>query len=150
VDEVVREFADACRKLFVETCQRFADEIAAEKKAVPRLGDEYRDVPGFPGYRVNARGRVQTCWQMGGGCMTTEWRTLRPFFGDGRRRVRLSRKGKLHEFQVGVLVLRAWVGEPPSDKPYVRHINRRVDIDRLENLEWSAYRQYRYGRRAGS
>ena len=117
---------------------------AAEHFAAPTdASTDYRPVPALPGYRVNARGRVQSCWGFGGTYMTTEWHTLQPFLADGRRYVRLGKDGKRNDHLVGALVLRAWMSEPPPDKRFVRHINCKMYDDRLGNLEWSEHKQFR-------
>ena len=134
VDEIFREFVDACRKLFADACRKLSEEMA---------GDEYRNVSGFPGYRVNARGQVQSCWGSNGRRVPEEWLTLIPFLGEGRQYVRLVKRGKTLDRQWEVLVLHAWVGKPPAGKPRVWHINNKMDDDRVENLEWSGRKQQR-------
>jgi hypothetical protein len=143
VEEIFREFAAACRKLFADACQKLSEEMAGDGKPASGHTDEYRDVPGFPGYRVNARGRVQSCWGSDGRRVPEEWLTLNPFLGEGRQYVRLTKHGKRYDRQVGALVLRAWKGKPPAGKPRVRHVNKKMDDDTLDNLEWGGRKQQR-------
>ena len=105
---------------------------------------DYKSIPGLVGYRVNARGRVQSCWGRGRPLyFTNEWLSLQPHLSDGRRYVRLKDGSDRRDLPVGKLVLSAWDGEPTPEQPYVWHKNNKMDDDRLENLRWSATKQHR-------
>ena len=145
-DEIIREFGDACQKLLADAFRKLAAKTAVGGKPAAGAAKEYRNVPGFRGYRVNAKERVQSCWATDGTYVSEEWHTLRPYEAEGRRFVRLSKRGERYDRQVGELVLRAWVSKPPAGKRFVRHLNNKLDDDRLENLEWSDRKQQRVRR----
>jgi hypothetical protein len=130
--------AGECAQQLVAVVMRIMEEVHTDSAST-----EYRAVPELAGYRVNTRGRVQSCWGFGGTYMTSEWHTLQPFLADGRRYVRLGKDGRRNDYLVGSLVLRTWIGEPPPDGRFVWHINNQVDDDRLDNLKWSKHKQYR-------
>ena len=142
-DEIVREFAEACQKLLTDAFRKLAARAAFGRKRVSKVANEYREVPGYRGYRVNAKGCIQSCWGAGNRYIPEEWHTMQPFLAEGRRFVRLTKRGKRTTRQAATFVLRAFVSEPPPGKPYVRHLNNRMDDDRPENLEWSARKQQR-------
>lgn len=44
--------------------------------------------------------------------------------------------GKARLFQLGAVILSAWVGPKPSKKHLASHVNGKTDDDRLDNLVW--------------
>jgi hypothetical protein len=106
---------------------------------------EYRDIPGFPGYRVGSDGTVWTCWQQvrTNWCrgwvfkLSTSWKMMRParlksgYLGIG---VRLSPGTKV-QTTVHRLVLLAFVGPCPPGRE-TRHLNGNKKDNRPDNLAW--------------
>lgn len=113
---------------------------------------EYRDVAGFPGYRVASDGTIWSRRKRGGG-LRAEWRLLRPWCDrDGYYAANLYREGRGHTRQVHRLILEAFVG-PCPDGMETRHLNGDPADNRLENLAWGTRIEneddkLRHGRRA--
>lgn len=109
---------------------------------------EYRDVPGFPGYRVGDDGSVWSCWERhypAGGRRVgvqyrvgTEWKPLKltRFPRYSYLDVQLRRDGKAHHRLVHRLVAIAFLGPPPADGMEAAHENGVSDDNRLSNLSW--------------
>jgi hypothetical protein len=89
--------------------------------------EEFRDIPGFPGLKATSFGRIIGKKGKEIGCFKNKYviisgRSLPPGYST------LSRAN---------LILRAFVGEPPADKPECDHIDRNKHNDRPENLRWA-------------
>lgn len=106
---------------------------------------EYRDVVGFPGYRVGGDGSAWSCWRNGGNdrtpMLTDSWRRLEGWV-DKRRgkpsgyvKVGLMSAGKLHHFRLHRLILEAFVGPCPKGME-CRHLDDDKSNNRLDNLCW--------------
>lgn len=90
--------------------------------------EQWRDVPGFPGYRVSDCGRVRGPRRM-----------LRPDRGNrGHLRVRLYRQGRGHMRWIHRLVLEAFVGPKPPGAFFGLHANDDRDDNRVANLSWGS------------
>lgn len=109
---------------------------------------EYRDIPGFPGYRVGSDGSVWFRWITcrSGRRLTNNWKRMKLTPGSkGYLRVNLTPEsgGRYQTFRVHRLVLEAFVG-PCPDGMECRHF---PDTDktnnRLENLSWGTPEQNR-------
>jgi hypothetical protein len=79
---------------------------------------EYRDILGFPGYRVGSDGTVWSRWKRGFSCayLGTEWKQLKPSpTGDsGYLVLTLCRDGKRFKRFVHLLVASAFLGPCPD------------------------------------
>jgi HNH endonuclease/NUMOD4 motif-containing protein len=122
----------------------------ADRRLLAQLkGQEvFREVPGFPGYRVSNLGKAQTCWEFGPlpsgrgsqSFCSDRWRDLRPARGrggylfcslrQGPAGARVQRTVLLHR-----AVLDAFVGPRPAGM-VCRHLNGVRTANRLDNLAW--------------
>lgn len=84
-------------------------------------------------YKVSNFGRVKRV-KIGKGVMIDRIMTPELFRG-GYLRVTLSNR-KPKRFVVHRLVARAFIGEPPTPKHEINHINSNRTDNRVENLEW--------------
>jgi hypothetical protein len=113
--------------------------------------DQYRPIPGFPGYRVGDDGTVQSCWKQvsrgyGGGSYYVQgetWRSLKPRRNpQGHLSVTLRRDARSHSRWVHRLVLEAFVGPCPAGMECC-HNNGDPADNRLVNLRWGTPRANR-------
>lgn len=96
---------------------------------------EWREVPGWPGYRVSNTGIVQSCRSNGGKCTET-WRTrVTRVDRDGYRKLNVHNKQKKLFTGVSVLVCLAFHGPKPEGAMALHCNGNRLD-DRSENLRW--------------
>lgn len=101
---------------------------------------EYREVPGFPGYRVGDDGSVWVDWITcrWGRRRTGRWKQMKLSAGSrGYLRVNLTPAtgGKYRTFRVHRLVLEVFVGPCPEGME-CRHLNGIKTDCRLSNLAW--------------
>jgi hypothetical protein len=129
--------------------------VAADGGAV-----EYRDVPGFPGYRVGDDGSVWSCLKLiilGGRSGSRSeigdtWKRLRVTINpDGYPLVTLRRDGLSHNRSVHSIVMLTFVGPIPDGEEVAHENGIRAD-PRLSNLSYKTYREnqrdsYRHGTR---
>lgn len=104
---------------------------------------EYRDVPGFPGYRVGSDGSVWSCRGRGGrrGALEQKWRKLSPRKGsDGYVHTSLRAGSNTHQFLVHRLVLESFVGPCPVGME-ARHASGSKADNRLANLSWGTAKE---------
>lgn len=96
----------------------------------------YREVPGFPGYRVGDDGSVWTQWQRGRWFKRlADWRQMKtPPDNHGYPQINLrdANRRKRH-FRLHMLVMLAFRGLTPPDLE-IRHLNCDPLDNRLENL----------------
>lgn len=107
---------------------------------VPQQEVGYRDIPGWPGYRVGSDGTVWSCLRICHGprrIVEGEWRLKRPtpHCRDGRPMVFLSLNGKRKTFCVHTIVLLAFVGPKPAGMECC-HADGNKSNNRLDNLRW--------------
>ncbi len=111
---------------------------------------EYRDVPGFPGYRVGDDGSVWNAWIncRWGRRLTDRWKRLKPGTHQrGYLYVNLTPVGGRYKtFRVHRLVLEAFVGPCPEGME-CRHLNGVKTDCRLDNLAWGTPEQNRQDNR---
>ncbi len=108
----------------------------------------YRDIPGFPGYRVGDDGSVWSCWRqigrIGGGTravLGTEWKPLKPSKGSGGYFVvNLCRDGKQRVHRIHRLVALAFLGECP-DGLEVCHGDGVPTNNCLTNLRYGTHKE---------
>lgn len=106
---------------------------------------EYRDIQGFPGYRVGNDGSVWFAWRTcrSGRRITGKWKLMKQGFHKERsagrryRHVNLTppEGGKYQTFKVHRLVLTAFVGPCPEGME-CRHLDGDAANNRLSNLCW--------------
>jgi len=104
---------------------------------------EYRDIPGFPGYRVGNDGSVWSCRNVAGwGTLTDTWHKLSGLKTTkaGHTRVDLMDGKTRHLRYVHRLVLEAFVGPCPPGME-VCHNDGNPANNRLDNLRWDTHRE---------
>jgi HNH endonuclease len=104
------------------------------------VDERFRQVDGFPGYRVSREGEVRSCRGRGNsGRPTGTWFPLKPI---RRRRgylyVNLHRNGIKTARSIHHLVLEAFVGPRPPGL-ICCHNDGDPSNNRLENLRWDTY-----------
>lgn len=99
-------------------------------------GVEYRDVVGFPGYRVGSDGTILTCRKTSAG-ITREWRQIygSPFGKQGYIMVCFRMDGRGHRKLLHHVVLNAFVSPRPPGL-FGLHGNDDPSDNRLCNLRW--------------
>lgn len=98
---------------------------------------EFRDIPGWPGYRVGSDGSIWTAWTFGGNHshIGSAWRVLKGGIDKGGyHKVILCAGGKRRYTRVGVLILETFVGPRPAGF-FMCH-NDGTRNDALSNLRW--------------
>ena len=105
---------------------------------------EYRDIDGFPGYRVGDDGSVWSCRKSGitgKSNLSPEWHRLRPGMTlGGYHQVSLRQGGRTFIRSIHRLVLEAFVGPCPSGMEACHFPNRDKSDNRLSNLRWGTHR----------
>lgn len=115
---------------------------------------EYRDIAGFPGYRIGNDGTVWTAFEARGGSslggggrggmkIGTTWKQMKPHGAGGNKalRVRLcARDGKIKGVYVHVLVLEAFVGSRPNGM-VSRHGPLGKSCNHVTNLQWGTQKE---------
>ena len=109
----------------------------------PATLEEWRDVPGFPGYQVSDRGNVRSLDRIvttaNGKRRALKGRPLKPQPNqDAYLVAKLCIGGLEWSKLVHVLVARTFIGEPPCDNAQVHHANRNRQDNRLCNLSWQS------------
>jgi hypothetical protein len=105
------------------------DSICASEEKLPAV--EYRDVPGFPGYRVGSDGTLWTSRNTYG-----EWKQRVPSkTNGGYLDIRLRKDSASHKRYMHRLIALAFIGEPP-DGTEVNHKNGNRLDNRAQNLEY--------------
>tara|TARA_R110002167_G_scaffold114782_3_gene288758 strand:- start:542 stop:883 length:342 start_codon:yes stop_codon:yes gene_type:complete len=90
--------------------------------------ENYKEIPGYPNYKVSDLGNVKSLLGKG--------RILRPSRDRGRLKVRLSKDGKVKTFNVHQLVAIAFLNHVPcGNSIVVNHKNHHKADNRLINLQ---------------
>lgn len=101
---------------------------------------QYRDIEGFPGYRVGDDGSVWTAWAYNGRNprrLSLRWQRMRPTpDGDGYLGLNLFRNGRATRRKLHQIVLEAFVGPRPAQDMHACHNNGVVADCRVSNLRW--------------
>lgn len=89
--------------------------------------EAWRDIEGFPGYRISTRSRV----------CNRHYHIMKPQLNrDGFRYVGLRRRGCQHNKTIGLLVARAFLERPEEYYSSLIYLDEVRSNDRLENLAW--------------
>lgn len=101
---------------------------------------QYRDAPGFPGYRVGSDGSVWNSWIncRSGRRRTERWKRLKLAVNDnGYLSVNLTPPGRPYRtVRVHRLVLEAFVGPCPEGMECRHYPDQNKQNNNLENLSW--------------
>jgi hypothetical protein len=102
--------------------------------------EQYREIPGHPGYRVSREGEVQSCWGKSvPPRLTDAWFSLKPIpRRGGYLTVNLGGGVKKVARFIHRLVLEAFVGPRPPGLVCC-HSDRDRTNNRLENIRWDTY-----------
>lgn len=103
-------------------------EDEPEQASEPKLVEDivYREIAGYPNYRVSSTGEVMSLKKG----ILSQKETL-----NGYLKVDLSRQGTRIMFYVSRLVAAAFLPNP-DEKPFVDHIDHNRKNNRVENLRW--------------
>lgn len=102
----------------------------------------YKEIPGYPGYRVGNDGSLWTCRRKGGSDrganrLTNTWRRLKATSNNGYLRVALVQDGKSRSRSVHCLVLEAFVGPCPAGMEACHYPDANRANNQLSNLRWA-------------
>lgn len=100
--------------------------------------EAWRTVPGFSDYEVSNTGKLRRRPRPGeSGHVPVSLTTTSHGYQVASLRPTMATPGqKRPQFTVHRIVLTAFVGHPPRDKPQACHINGNRQDNRLENLRW--------------
>jgi hypothetical protein len=100
---------------------------------------EYKDIPGYPGYRVGSDGSVWSC-RTNAGRLGQKWRILKPKKNSWNQHyVALSVCGVVSRPRIAQVVLLSFVGPCPPGMEAC-HGNGNPGDNRLENLRWDTHK----------
>lgn len=105
---------------------------------------EYREVPGYPGYRLGADGSIWSRWHQKGrrgkAFMSDAWHRLMGSVGwHGYLKIRLCANGRRRYVRIHTLILEVFVGPRPKGMEAC-HNNGDCCDNRLENLRWDTHK----------
>jgi hypothetical protein len=103
----------------------------------------YKEVPGFPGYRVGDDGSLWSQWRRGGRkgqYLVEAWTLLQGGIDrSGYRKAILCVDGKRRYVRIASLVLEVFIGPCPEGMECC-HQDGTVSNDRLDNLRWDTHK----------
>jgi hypothetical protein len=118
-------------------------EVSMSDQSIP-APVVYKDIPGFPGYRVGDDGSVWTSKFKGGNDRAAgkrgPWRLLKVHHNRaGYCLVNLDRDGRNHTRPIHRLVLELFVGPRPEGMEACHYPDADKNNNRLENLRWDTH-----------
>ncbi len=97
-------------------------------------GEVWRSIPDFPDYRVSNKGRIKSLARIDARGWCRKERLLTPVDAQ----IRLTNYEGKHLFPLGALILQAFIGPAPNDKPLARHLNDDRSNNDISNLAWGS------------
>jgi len=94
--------------------------------------EEWRDIPGYPGYQISSLGRFKATRKS----KKTGSRICQPPIEDGYYRVSLYYNGRAKHFGIHRLVAMAFLGQPQEYQTEINHCDTNKLNNRLNNLEY--------------
>lgn len=105
----------------------------------------FKEIDGFPAYRVSEEGEIETCWQWGafyaGMVAEKKWRQL-PVKPNSKGYMPVNLRdvgGKGRRTHIHRLVAEVHVSPPPFENACVRHLDGNPLNNKAENLAWGTY-----------
>lgn len=105
----------------------------------------FKEIDGFPAYRVSDEGEIETCWQWGafyaGMNAEKKWKTL-PTKPNKKGYMPVSLRdvgGKGRRTHLHRLVAETFVSAPPFQNACVRHLDGNPLNNAANNLAWGTY-----------
>lgn len=109
---------------------------------------EYRDIPGFVGYRVGSDGSVWSRRNPNGRGLVSSWRKLKPLSRNGYLFVSLAPlDGPRKKLSLHRLILEVFVGRCPAGMEACHYPDDDRHNNRLENLRWDTKKANHQDRR---
>lgn len=105
------------------------------------MSEEWRDIPGFPGYQASDRGRVRSLDRLDGRGYRIRGKVMSVCVANGYGFVKLRRDGRSIGMNVHVLIARAFLGDPPFEGAVIRHLDDVRTHNDLSNLAWGTQSQ---------
>lgn len=108
---------------------------------------QYKEIPGFFGYRVGNDGSVWTRRKKGGnnptfGRLNENWKLMKIHYNsDGYCAVNLDRNGRNHRCLVHRLVLEVFIGPCPRGMEACHYPDADKTNNHLENLRWDTHKE---------
>lgn len=95
------------------------------------MGEQWREMPGFPGYFVSSLGRVRGKK----GAVMKPSITRRGYQKVGA----FTEGGRKHNLEIHRMVALSFLGAPPEGKPVAAHGDGNPLNNRLDNLRWASH-----------
>jgi len=110
------------------------------------MEEKFRSIPGFPAYQVSNLGNIKSCYKRSKKSkyiVSNNFDRILKQCKDvdaGYPYVNICHDGKSYRFKVHKLVMLAFVGSPPIDKPVIRHIDNNKENNNLSNLCYGTHK----------